>query len=110
MKQYKLEDIYRKPYPNKRTFTFFRGNSRSRIDYFLTSTILDTYINDTSVVHFPFSDHDAIVLQMDLVKSLNGPGIWKMNSNTIPNRHIPRITGKKYGRFGSVGLMIMITS
>ena len=65
MKQYSLEDIYRKRYPNKNAFTFSRGNSRSQIDYFLTSAMLDGYIKDTSVIHFPFSDHDAILLQLD---------------------------------------------
>ena len=83
MKQYSLEDIYRKRYPNKNTFTFSRGNSRSRIDYFLTSAMLDGFIKDSAVVNFPFSDHDAIILQFDLDKSLKGPGIWKMNANTI---------------------------
>ena len=83
MQQCSLEDIYRKRYPNKNTFTFSRGNSRSRIDYFLTSAMLDSYIKDTSVIHFPFSDHDAILLQLDLAKTLKGPGIWKMNANTI---------------------------
>ena len=83
IKQYSLEDIYRKRYPNKSSFTFSRGNSRSRIDYFLTSAMLDGYINDTAVINFPFSDHDAITLQLDLSKSLKGPGVWKMNVNTI---------------------------
>ena len=45
--------------------------------------MLDVYIKDTAVVNFPFSDHDAILLQFDLDKSLKGPGIWKMNANTI---------------------------
>ena len=83
MKQYSLEEIYPKRYPNKNTFTFSRGNSRSRIDYFLTSAMLDSYINDSAVVNFPFSDHDAIILRFDLDTSLKGPGIWKMNANTI---------------------------
>ena len=83
MKQYTLEDIYRKRYPNKNHFTFSRGISRSRIDYYLTSAMPDGYINDSAVVNFPFSDHDAIILQFDLDKSLKGPGIWKMNANTI---------------------------
>lgn len=36
-----------------------------------------------STLHFPFSDHDAINLEIDLTKNLRGPGIWKMNVNTI---------------------------
>ena len=83
MKQYSIEDVYRKRYPNKTTFTFSMGNSKSQIDYFLTLTILECYIKDTSVKNFPFSDHDAITLQIDLANHLMGPGIWKMNANTI---------------------------
>ena len=30
-----------------------------------------------------FSDHDAVVLHLDLEKCSKGPGIWKMNANTI---------------------------
>ena len=48
--QYNLEDIYRQRYPKRITFTFSRGNLRSRIDYFLTSTLLDGYIKDASVI------------------------------------------------------------
>ena len=57
--------------------------SKSRIDYLLTSTVLDCYITDTSVIHFPFSDHNAIVLKVVLKASLTGSGIWKMNAYTI---------------------------
>ena len=45
--------------------------------------MLDGYINDTAVINFPFSDHDVITLQLDLSKSLKGPGVWKMNVKTI---------------------------
>ena len=45
--------------------------------------MLPGYIKDTAVVNFPFSDHDAIISQFDLDKLLKGPGIWKMNANTI---------------------------
>ena len=36
-----------------------------------------------SVNHFPFSEHDIIVLDRGLSKSINIPGIWKMNAQTI---------------------------
>ena len=36
-----------------------------------------------SVIHFPFSDHDSVVLKIDLSNCINGPGVWKMNARTI---------------------------
>ena len=83
MKQFSLEDIFRKRYLRKQAYTFARGSSKSRIDYFCISTFLDCYVNDASIHHFPFSDHDAVALDIKLNKSLNGPGIWKMNAQTI---------------------------
>ena len=83
MKQFSLEDIFRKRYPRQQAYTFARGLSKSRIDYFCISTLLDCYVNDASIHHFPFSDHDAVALNINLNKSLNGPGIWKMNAQTI---------------------------
>ena len=83
MKQFSLEDIFRKLYPRKQAYTFARGSSKSRIDYFCISTLLDCYVNDNSIHHFPFSDHDAVALDINLNKSPNGPGIWKMNAQTI---------------------------
>ena len=34
MKTYDLEDIFRKQNPDKKVFTFSRGDSKSRIDFF----------------------------------------------------------------------------
>ena len=62
--QCNLDDIFRKRFPTKQSFTFSRGTSKSRIDMFLTSRVLDSYIKSTAIVHFPFSDHDAIKLNV----------------------------------------------
>ena len=83
IKQCNLEDIFRKRFPTERIYTFSRGHSKSRIDLFLTSRLLDSAINSTSIVHFPFSDHDAIKLHVNSTQNAKGPGIWKMNVKTI---------------------------
>ena len=54
--QSNLEDIFRKRFPTKQSFTFSRGTSKSRIDLILTSRLLDSSVQSTSIVHFPFSD------------------------------------------------------
>ena len=81
--QCNLDDIFRKRFPTKHSFTFSRGSSKSRIDLFFTSRILDSNIKSTEIVHFPFSDHDAIKLNVLFSQSARGPGIWKMNIKTI---------------------------
>ena len=83
IKQSYLEDIFRKRFPTQQIFTFSRGISKSRIDLFLTSKLLDSKIKSTSIIHFPFSDHDAVKLNMDFSQTARGPGIWKMNVKTI---------------------------
>ena len=83
LKQFSLEDIFHKRYPRKHAYTFTRGLSKFRIYYFCISTLLDCYMDDASIHYFPFSDHDAVVLDINLNKSLNGPGIWKINAQTI---------------------------
>ena len=83
LKQFSLEDIFHKRYPRKHAYTFTRGSSKFRIYYFCISTLLDCYMDDASIHYFPFSDHDAVVLDINLNKSLNGPGIWKINAQTI---------------------------
>ena len=40
-------------------------------------------MNGASIHHFPFSDHDAVALDINLSKSLNGPAIWKINAQAI---------------------------
>ena len=69
-------DIFRKRFPNKQSFTFSRGTSKSRIDMFLTSRVLDGYIKSTAIVHFPFSDHDAI--KLNVVFFRNCKRSWNM--------------------------------
>ncbi|MEW8548720.1 MAG: hypothetical protein AB2693_34900, partial [Candidatus Thiodiazotropha sp.] len=44
MNQFNLEDLFRKRFPTKQTFTFSRGSSKSRIDLFLTSCLLDCFV------------------------------------------------------------------
>ena len=80
---YDLEDIYRKHHPNKKVFTFSRGDSKSRIDFFLTPRTRECKIKASTVCHFPFSDHDIVSINTDFKKIDHGPGVWKMNVSTI---------------------------
>ena len=83
MKTYDLEDIFRKQNPDKKAFTFSRGKSKSRIDFFLTPLTRDCNIKQSSVFHFLFSDHDIVNIYTDFKTIDHGPGVWKMNAVTI---------------------------
>ena len=49
MSEFGLQDIFRKRYPNKKAFSFPRGNSKSRINYhFILSQALDCYTKSAS--------------------------------------------------------------
>ena len=66
--QAQLTDIFRKQFPLKKSFTFSRGQSKSRIDLILTSCLLDSKIKTANIIHFPFSDHDAVNIKLDIHK------------------------------------------
>ena len=83
MDTYDLEDVFRAENPDKKSFTFSRGDSKSRIDFFLTPITRRCSIKSTSVCPFPFSDHDIVNISTDFKKTDHGPGVWKMNVATI---------------------------
>lgn len=83
MNTFSIEDIFRKRYPFKTSFSFSRCNSKSRIDFFLLSQFLNYDIKAIAIEHFPFSDHDINTLNIEFENIERGPGIWKMNLATI---------------------------
>ena len=83
MRRKYLLDIYRSRYPDKRCFSFTRGEKHSRLDYWLIDKSLDEYVDKIEYQACPFSDHNMVILKFDLSKIELGPGIWKMNSSII---------------------------
>ena len=67
--------------------TFSRGDSKSRIDFFLTPITRRCNIKTSSVYHFPFSDNDIVNISTDFKKTDHEPGVWKMNVATIYSAH-----------------------
>ena len=78
-----LEDIYRRRYPEKRVFSFARGNKASRLDYFLVSKNLDSQVKQIEYNSCPFSDHDLVKMELIISEVKQGPGIWKMSESVI---------------------------
>ena len=78
-----LDDIWRERNPNVIRYTFHRKESKSRLDYFLTSNVLNQQISNASISHCSFSDHELVSIKLDLVDTKRGPGYWKMNAKII---------------------------
>ena len=81
--RYDLNDIWRINFSDVKRFSFRRGNSKSRIDYILCSSSLNSKMYNLRIQHFPFSDHDLVLSKLKLDEIERGPGLWAMNVNTI---------------------------
>ncbi|WAQ99030.1 LOW QUALITY PROTEIN: YTX2-like protein, partial [Mya arenaria] len=79
-----LEDIWRRRHPKTKMYTFNRNKSYSRIDYILTSKSIGNEV-DSTIKHFPLSDHDAISIKLVMETETRGPGLWKMNTSILEN-------------------------
>ena len=79
-------DIWRYTNPERMQYTWFqrRPIRASRIDYFLVHDSLIDLVSNCEIVSGKNSDHSFVVLELRLIKSLRGPGSWKLN-NTFLN-------------------------
>ena len=83
MDAFQLEDIWRRRNPDKFEPSWESRGKMSRIDYFLISEILDSQVKETLYLNAPFSDHRPVFLKITTCETKRGPGIWKMNVETI---------------------------
>lgn len=74
-----LCDIWRIRHPNKREYTFRRGQYASRLDYLLTSDHLSETVKSVKIHHGPHSDHSLITLKMGQNTAGRGPGLWRFD-------------------------------
>ena len=78
-----LEDVYRRRFPEKKTYSWSRGNKSSRLDYWLISESLDCQVVQVEYLACPFSDHKVASLKLSPSQIKYGPGTWKMNASVI---------------------------
>ena len=59
-----IEDVWRRRNPKQRRYTYFKKNSKtaSRIDFWLVSKTLSSYILNANIINAPLSDHSAITI------------------------------------------------
>ena len=85
MNDFDLEDSWRRRNPLKKKFTFHKKNSKSasRIDFWLFSKSLTSYILDTQFITAPITDHSGVVFKLKTSSVDRGPGFWKMNIDVM---------------------------
>ena len=90
--QNNLVDIWRDQHRDVRKFTWTGKNPHdnsyihTRIDKFYVTTTLANVITTTDIIPFPFSDHDAILLTINLQQHQRRNGYWHFN-NSLLNDH-----------------------
>ena len=87
--QHNLTDIWRDRNCDIRKFTWSGKHPHNnmfihtRIDKFYVSSRLSPLIINTDIIPFPFSDHDLIILDIDLSSQPRGEGYWHFNNNLL---------------------------
>ena len=79
-----LTDIWRTLNPYERFFTFHRGNTKSRLDYFFVSEhFLNTVIN-SDILPGLHSDHSLLRITLgEQHRNRTGRGFWKFNNSLL---------------------------
>ena len=79
-----MVDPWRIYNPDKKMFTWHRGNKRSRLDYFFCSEHLLNVLNDVSILPGIHSDHSLLYFNINSNKvNKRGRGFWKWNSSLV---------------------------
>ena len=85
-----LTDIWRELNPQALSFTWHDKafKSQSRLDFFLITADLINLTKESSIIHTPFSDHSAIVLNIQSFdqRKKPGPGFWKFNASLLEDK------------------------
>lgn len=84
MEEYNLVDIWRSQNLGVPRFTFHRGPSDSRIDFWLMQEHLSNLVVSSDISPSIFSDHSIPSLVLRLGPSFpRGPGLWKFNGSLL---------------------------
>ena len=88
MEKSELMDIFREMHPENRRFSWrqFRGNKRSRLDFFLTSPDLLPFVEDTDIIPAISSDHSMPSLIIDFSRFQRGKGFFIFNNSLLGDK------------------------
>ena len=106
-----LDDVWRRRFPQKRVFSWSRGNKASRIDFWLVSKSLNDQVKTIEYSSCVFSDHKIVRLEFRTSETQRGRGIWKMNSSVIEselfNSSFPKLWNvwkKEKNKYSDIGV------
>ena len=89
--RYNLTDVWRFQHPTMQAFTWSGKHPTTnapiltRIDKFYISYDLTKNTTKSDIKPFPHSDHDLILLTLDLSQIKRGPGYWHFNNTLLQN-------------------------
>lgn len=92
-----LLDIWRVFHPDTFQFTFKRLEPQvtmSRIDFFLISQGLRTYVNNCRIIPRYITDHCMLELVVNLEDNPRGPGYWKFNNLQLADKDFVELINK----------------
>jgi len=81
-----LLDIFRYNYPSTVRYTWRRRRQASRIDYFLISFSLTSFVDKVVIEDSLRSDHSLIGLSVITSKIPRGRGFWRMNQDFLSDK------------------------
>jgi hypothetical protein len=47
------------------------------------SKVVSQISQNIKIIHFPFSEHDGVIMTLKVSEPERGPGLWKMNNTVI---------------------------
>ena len=84
-----LLDIWREINPEVRRFTWRRNRpqmQQSRLDFFLLSDVLSSYVTDADIRPGYRTDHSLITLRLSFGKEAKRKLLWKLNSSLLTEK------------------------
>ena len=93
-----LIDVFRKLYPNERSFTYESKSLKviSRIDFFLVSKSVENWVIKTNTKVSNVLDHKAVVLDLKILSEKCGPGLWKFNNSLVEDNEYVELIEENY--------------
>ena len=84
LSDYNIQDIWRVKNPDRRRFTWHRGETHSRLDYWFISNTLQDHIEKVDIIPALKTDHSAVMTHFKSFESQEkGKGHWRLNTTFI---------------------------
>ena len=83
-----MSDVWRTLHPDKRVFTWHRGNKRARLDYFFIAEHLLNCVDKADILPGIQSDHSLSRVCFSTRRTnVRGRGFWKFNATLLHDKH-----------------------